>query len=471
MATITKKALEALEFTASFYCGIDVHKQELAVAIYGKDQMHLEVIRHNIFHTDPAGLAALWAFVEPYHPLGFVMEATGIYHHIVAEFLDAKRESMHEDFEIYIVNPSDAKGLPGHQKNDRVDAERLAKYYAYGLLKNGKPLVRVLEDLKALFRMSARLEKDRTAMKNRIKKTLDRAGIRPKELDLNQEWVNEALHELVHFTGSIETFFQQAMLPESPLYKHLRMIQKHLSQFEPFFSLSLTSAQKALVRQDLFDLDLKTVRQTLLRVEMEKALQSRFLLRDQAYALSTIPGISPRAALWLITELGGINRFSNLREFLSYSGCVPRVAKSANIIYSAHTSRHSNKFIRGIFYQAAVVVTHVVKKESGLKTYASRIYAAKIKTPTLAYCIIAGKIARIAYAALKKSLVFDCTLGLDKVIINRTAASSKFTMVEQKDLKKAKRLLGRIRLIQGCEQFDGEIGNLVQSLEELLGKK
>ena len=87
---------------------------------------------------------------------------------------------------------------------------------------------------------------------------------------------------------------------------------------------------------------------------MEKALQSRFLLRDQAYALSTIPGISPRAALWLIAELGGINRFSNLREFLSYCGYVPRVAKSANIIYSAHTSRHSNKFIRGIFYQAAI---------------------------------------------------------------------------------------------------------------------
>ncbi len=37
------------------------------------------------------------------------------------------------------------------------------------------------------------------------------------------------------------------------------MIQKHLPQFEPFYSLSLTSAQKALVRQDLFDLDLKTV--------------------------------------------------------------------------------------------------------------------------------------------------------------------------------------------------------------------
>jgi len=44
-------------------------------------------------------------------------------------------------------------------------------------------------------------------------------------------------------------------------------------------------------------------------------------------------------------------------------------------------------------------------------------------------------------------------------------------MVEQKDLKKAKRLLGRIRLIQGCDNSTGEIGNLVQSLEELLGKK
>ena len=70
----------------------------------------------------------------------------------MAEFLDAKRESLHEEFEILIANSSDTKGLPGHQKEWSGDAERLAKYYAYGLLKNGKPLFRVLEDLKALFR-------------------------------------------------------------------------------------------------------------------------------------------------------------------------------------------------------------------------------------------------------------------------------------------------------------------------------
>ncbi|MHA1764344.1 MAG: hypothetical protein ACTSYC_11415, partial [Promethearchaeota archaeon] len=36
--------------------------------------------------------------------------------------------------------------------------------------------------------MAFRLEKDRTALKNRIKKTLDRAGIRPRFFNLNHQW-------------------------------------------------------------------------------------------------------------------------------------------------------------------------------------------------------------------------------------------------------------------------------------------
>lgn len=63
-------------------------------------------------------------------------------------------------------NPSDAAGLPGRQKNDKIDAEHLAVYLSKGLLKDGKPIIQAIEDLKMIFRMANQIEKNCTALKN-----------------------------------------------------------------------------------------------------------------------------------------------------------------------------------------------------------------------------------------------------------------------------------------------------------------
>jgi len=186
--------MEDIEFKFSvnwtktlFFCGLDVHKHELAVAIYSKDDSQSEFLKTNVFSVDSAGLERFWNSAKKYRPCGFVMEATGIYHHVIFNFLKSKRTGIHWPFKITVVNPADAAGLPGRQKFDKIDAENLVRYLAMGLLKNGKPIIQVFEDLKAIFRMASKLERDRTALKNRIKKTLDRAGIRPRKLDLNNE--------------------------------------------------------------------------------------------------------------------------------------------------------------------------------------------------------------------------------------------------------------------------------------------
>jgi transposase len=193
--------MEEVEFKFSvdyskpaFYCGLDVHKYELAVAVYCQDDSQSEFLKTNVFTVDNTGLAQFWNFVRKYRPDGFVMEATGIYHHVVYKFLMNKRESVDWPFKILVVNPADASGIPNRQKFDRIDAELLARYLAKDLLTSGKAVIEVMEDIKAVFRMALRIEKDRTALKNRIKKTLDRAGIRPKGLNLNHDWVREFLH-------------------------------------------------------------------------------------------------------------------------------------------------------------------------------------------------------------------------------------------------------------------------------------
>lgn len=324
---------------SSFFCGMDVHKHELTVATYSEDESKTEFLKTNVFQVNSQGLELLWNFVKKYKPNSFAMEATGIFHHVIFNFLTRKREFVRWPFKIVVVNPSDAKGLPGRPKGDKIDAINLSKYLSKGLLRNGKPIVQVLEDLKAIFRMAARLERDRTALKNRIIKTLDRAGIRPRRLNLNRDWVVDLLHHLVEYDGTLGTFLEFAIKNENhPLQKNRTIIVKNVAEFIPFFEFSLTHAQRVLIRQNLVELEFKMGRKSLLAVEVEQMLQGHPALRKHAQNLATIPGISPFAAVWILAETGNIKQFPKHRNFTAYCGCCPRVVSSAGKVYSAHTS-------------------------------------------------------------------------------------------------------------------------------------
>jgi transposase len=139
--------MEEIEFKFSvdwtksiFYCGLDVHKYELSVAVYSRDKSESEFLKTNVFSIDSKGLKSFWSFVQKYKPYGFAMEATGLYHHMIFKFFKKQRSRVHWPFKIIVVNPADASGLPGREKNDKMDVKNLSKYLAMGLLQNGKPI-------------------------------------------------------------------------------------------------------------------------------------------------------------------------------------------------------------------------------------------------------------------------------------------------------------------------------------------
>jgi transposase len=391
----------------AWYCGLDVHKHKLAVALYSKDVKDENGLKTAIFSVDADGLSQFWNFVKKYRPLGFAMEATGIYHHLPHKFLREKQETSGWKYDLVVVNPADAAGIPGRNKNDKIDSKNLAKYLANGLLKNGKPIIEILEDFKSIFRMRKRLTRDTTALKNRIKKNLDRAGLRMKKLDLSTIWVCTLLYHFVRQKAPLGTFLRSAIKAGKPLEKHRNIIKKNMAKFEPYFPYSLTPAQRILIRQALIELDFKTARIEILKIEIDQMLLEYPLLRRHAYNLASIPGISKTSAVWILAEIGNINQFKTYRNFVAYCGCCPRVVSSADKIYSAHASRHSNVYLRKIFYSAAHVLCSVVKKDSELKRYARRVYGLKSKySKKLAYYTVATKIARVAFALLRNETAF-----------------------------------------------------------------
>jgi len=456
----------------AFYCGLDVHKYELAVAVYCKDDSQSEFLKTNIFSVDSAGLTQFWNFVRKYRPDGFVMEATGIYHHVIYRFLIEKRTKVKWPFKVAVVNPADASGIPNRQKNDKIDAENLAKYLAMGLLKSGKPVIEAIEDLKAIFRMALRIEKDRTALKNRIKKTLDRAGIRPKGMNFNRIWVREFFHYFIGEEMTLGGCVTQIQADLELLKTHRHKIFKNIKKFTPYFDFTLSPAQRSMVRQDLVELDFKTARKRLLAVEIDQLILERPALRQHAYNLSTIPGISPFSAVWILAEITNIHQFQTLRQFLAYCGCAPRIVSSAGKVYSAHISRHSNSFLRTIFYNAAVVVCNLEKKDSALKEYAKHIISRKRSVSmTLVYCIVAAKIARITYALLRNSVPFNPKQGWElkrKVFRND---GSKFSLTTKNLIRRARNALRRINDVQELGILEEHTSILAEQLDLLLQRK
>ena len=456
----------------AFYCGLDVHKYELAVAIYCKDDSQSEFLKTNIFSVDSKGLNQFWNFVSKYRPDGFVMEATGIYHHVIYRFLVKKRASVEWSFKIVVVNPADASGIPNRQKNDKIDAENLAKYLAMGLLKSGKPVIEIIEDLKAIFRMALRIEKDRTALKNRIKKTLDRAGIRPKGLDLNLEWVHEFLHYFIGREMTLGKCITQIQADLEILRLHRSKILKNAKKFVPYYDFTLSPAQRSMIRQDLVELDFKTARKRLLAVEIDQLILERPALRQHAFNLSTIPGVSPFSAVWILAEIGNIRQFHGMKQFIAYCGCSPRIVSSAGKVYSAHISRHSNSYLRTIFYNAAVVVCNLVKKESVLKEYAKRTIERKHSiSMTLVYCTVAAKIARITYAILRNSVQFNPRYGWDFERNVSKENGSKFSLTSKNLIRRARNSLRRVKEVQELGLLGEHVSILAEQLDLVLKEK
>ena len=472
--------METIEFkfdvnwrTNPFFCGLDVHKHELAVAICSAEYRVAKIVKTSIFSMNNKGLEQFWNFVKKYRPAGFVMEATGIYHHVVFKFLKEKAENVFWSFEIMVVNPADSNNLPGRQKNDKIDSESLAKYLAKGMLKGGKPIVEVYEDLKAIFRMMIRIEKDRTALKNRIKKTLDRAGIRPRVLNLNNNWVCNFLYYFSQFQGTLGAFLDEVLTEKHPLSPHHHFIKKNLTAFEPFSTIPLTSVQRALIRQDLIELDFKTGRKATFTIEVGRVIEQYPTLRRNAPNLASVPGFSKLTAVWILVEIGNIKQYPTARKFAAYCGCCPRIVSSAGKVYSAHISRHSNTYLRTIFYNAAVVVCNMLKQESELKTYAIRTLKRKGKRAfKLAACNIATKLTKIVYAILRDGIPFNPNHSQNK---GYSTKQEEFSLVDKKTIRNARKVLLRVTRMENAKKL-GILGKDIQILTEeldllLKGKK
>ena len=92
------------------------------------------------------------------------------------------------------------------------------------------------------------------------------------ELNFNYDWVCTLLQEFITEDCSFGQFIQETLEDKSKSKRYRGKIKRKLKNFIPYFEFSLTHAQRALIRQDLIDLNFKTARKSVLGVEVDSII-------------------------------------------------------------------------------------------------------------------------------------------------------------------------------------------------------
>jgi transposase len=124
--------------------------------------------------------------------------------------------------------------------------------------------------------------------------------------------------------------------------------------------------------------------------------------------LMTVPGIGPIISSAMVAAIGNGAVFTKGRDFGAWLGLVSKQISTGDRTILGGISRRGNRYLRVLFVQAAWVV--LIRPKSwdryGLKAW---IDAAKKRLHhNVLVIVLANKLARIAWAVLKKERAFEC---------------------------------------------------------------
>lgn len=153
--------------TRTLYAGIDVSKDKLDTAI---TQDGSKIISNATFLNNAFGYQKLLSWVKKYSKrssVHFCIEATGIYHEEVSEYLQEQ-----ENTTVSVINPFQSKSFANSRllrtKTDRVDAALLACYCAISRPKETVKTSNEIKILRKLVRYLNTLIAERAKQKTRL---------------------------------------------------------------------------------------------------------------------------------------------------------------------------------------------------------------------------------------------------------------------------------------------------------------
>ncbi len=338
--------------TTQFNCGIDLHARQMYVCLMDRDGKKL--VHTNIRNNDFAYFLRL---VAPYrHDLTVCAECMFGWYWLA----DACQEA---NLNFVLAHALYLKAIHGGKnKNDRIDSEKIAHLLRTNLIPPAYVYPAQKRPLRALLRQRLLYVWRRSELLARIQS-----------------------HQLA---------YNRPTLRQTP-YNRDPWEEKLLAQEDnPIRQLALQN-DLALIRH--YDTQIAA-----LEVQLQKLTKASHW-RDYTL-LQTVPGIGEHLGLTLLYEIGDIQRFPTVKNFLSYCRLVQGTVASAGKIKGLRGAKLGNAYLRWVFGEAAVIAK---RDHEVIGPLAQRLEARLGGNKFKANTVLAIKLARAVYFMLRDGTVFD----------------------------------------------------------------
>jgi len=338
--------------TTEFNCGIDLHARQMYVCLM--DRQGKKLVHTNIKDNDFKFFLKL---VQPYrHDLTVCAECMFGWYWLA----DACQEA---GVTFVLAHALYLKAIHGGKnKNDRIDSEKLAHLLRSNLIPPSYVYPADKRPLRALLRQR-----------------------------LYYVWRRAELTARIH----------------SLQLAHNRPSPRCNTRTRDVWEARLLESEPHPLRQIALQNDLAMIRhfdQQITQLEEELHRQTKRVAARDYTLLQSTPGIGEHLGLTILYEIGTIERFPTVKDFLSYCRLVKGTVASAGKIKGLRGAKLGNPYLRWAFGEAAVIAK---RDHNVIGPLSQRLEARMGGNKFKANTVVAIKLARAVYFMLKNKTVFD----------------------------------------------------------------
>lgn len=325
------------------YVGLDQHKRHSYCTVKGEDN---EVVFQGKVPSTQEGIEA---FLEgfPDDELAVALEAGASWHWLY-DLLEQKVSR------VDLVNPRACKAIASAKlKNDKMDSLTLATLLKGDLLPTCYIPSQEERSVREVVRCRAFLVRIRARVKNRIHSILAKQGV---------------VHGYSDLFGKGGRRYLESLDIPSP-YKE--------------------ETQSLLGLIDCLEVEIK---------KADEAIEKLVKHSPQASRITSIGGIGYYSALLIVSEIGDVSRFRNVKKLYSYAGIIPSEHSSGDKIRRGPITKQGSPWLRWALIEAAQRQERM--KESPFRADFVRI--ARKRGNKMARVAVARKILKKIYEMLKE---------------------------------------------------------------------
>ena len=365
-------------------CGLDVHAQAVVACLIKDGRKQTRT-----FSTMTDDLPALSDWLAAAGSTHVAVESAGVYWEPVFNLLEGV-------LEVVLVNARHVKAVPG-RKTDVRDCGWLADLLRHGLRRPSFIPPLEIREIRELTRYRQTLVKEQTALANRVRKLIESANIKLGQVATDVLGVSGRLILRALADGETDAG-QLAELARGRLRRKGVELRRSLEG-------RLTKSQRFVLSELLRRPD--EVGAAILRVneqiEREVGECRDPFVAEAARLLQTIPGVGPRAAEAIVSEVGAdMSRFPSDAHLASGAGMCPGNHESAGKRLSGKTNKGST-YLRNALIQSAWAAAHT--KQTYLAAQFGRLVRTKGRKRALV--AVGHSILVVAYHMMKRRAGYE----------------------------------------------------------------